>query len=450
MVEKNEKYFCNVQKKFFFFYNVPKFFFIMSQNFFIVSQFFFSDTDPSPPGVASFFIATITYTPTQQMNNSAIAQISITSRQDPEVSGFGSAGKRTAVQRLEAKRIYENLMRELPNSILIFTDGASKYNPGRAGCGTCIMVSTHLYKNATGLRRMDEWEGRQSLGIASNNVAELSALNVALHIITNRLRCQVDWEKVQSIEIFSDSRYAVNAVNRIHSGVANRELIDKVIGKMAECSRDICRTNLQWIPAHCGLKGNERADFLCNEAIRESDMSGDIIVDHVAVDSSLRLAIIGSRDFGDNDLFLQGVCRILERYGRMPDEVISGGCRGADAMGIKWADDNHIPRRIMCPDYDARHHHGSRFQAYLIQNQNIIDASTHVLAFPSHKGTGTQHALSIAKRRNIPCDILFMDDDDNDRTTKKQKTVHTFMSYRKSKTFTAPSRRNHPYESGNR
>lgn len=205
-----------------------------------------------------------------------------------KASRFGSSGKRTVQQRVEAKLSYESMLRELPNSILIFTDGASKQNPGLAGCGVCVMLSTHLYKNENdikGLFKIDRWEGHQSLGIATNNVAELNALHVALHMVSNQLKDRVDWEKVHTIEIFSDSRYVVNAVNRVNKAVANRELIENLIGKMSECNRDICRINLQWIPAHCGLEGNERADFLCDEAIKESDIRCDMVIQH-AVDHS--------------------------------------------------------------------------------------------------------------------------------------------------------------------
>lgn len=77
----------------------------------------------------------------------------------------------------------------------------------------------------------------------------------------------------------------------------------------------------------------------------------------------------------------------------MPSEVVSGGARGADTLGEKWARSKNIPVTIYKPDWIK---HGKA--AGPIRNRDIIERATHVLAFPSRKGKGTQHSLSLAEK----------------------------------------------------
>ena len=53
----------------------------------------------------------------------------------------------------------------------------------------------------------------------------------------------------------------------------------------------------------------------------------------------MKLAIIGSRDFNDYEF----LCDELKPYLHKITLVISGGAKGADSLGEKWAKDNNIP-----------------------------------------------------------------------------------------------------------
>jgi len=106
----------------------------------------------------------------------------------------------------------------------------------------------------------------------------------------------------------------------------------------------------------------------------------------------MRLAIIGSRTFNDQKRFDKWIAEAIDLWG-MPDEVVSGGARGADRLGEKWACANGIEVTIYLPDWIK---HGKA--AGPIRNRDIISRATHVLAFPSHRGKGTQHSISLAKK----------------------------------------------------
>ena len=103
------------------------------------------------------------------------------------------------------------------------------------------------------------------------------------------------------------------------------------------------------------------------------------------------LAIIGSRNMISEPLFQEGVIQAIEQWG-LPSSVVSGGAKGADTMGEKWADDNGIDCIVYNSDWEK---HGKK--AGPLRNIDIIKKADKVLAFPSHKGKGTQHAISLAK-----------------------------------------------------
>ena len=117
----------------------------------------------------------------------------------------------------------------------------------------------------------------------------------------------------------------------------------------------------------------------------------------------MKLAVVGSRHMNNVDLFIEGVVRIIEQYGE-PEQVISGGAQGADTMAAKWAKDNNYPLVV----------HKAEFSKYgksagTARNSTIVNGATHMLAFPSKTGKGTQDSIRKAKRKGIPIVELFID-----------------------------------------
>ena len=117
----------------------------------------------------------------------------------------------------------------------------------------------------------------------------------------------------------------------------------------------------------------------------------------------MRLAIVGSRNFGDQDVFDIQIANVIDLWG-YHDEVVSGGSRGADSLGENWARIRNIPVMIYKPEWDK---YGK--SAGPIRNKYIIERSTHVLAFPSHAGKGTQHSITLAQKTNKELVIHWVD-----------------------------------------
>lgn len=116
----------------------------------------------------------------------------------------------------------------------------------------------------------------------------------------------------------------------------------------------------------------------------------------------MRLAIIGSRDFVDYELFKKIIhMYFYDCYSTEDDnveyyafsEIISGGAKGADSLARKFAKEFGIKLIEFLPDWDK---HGK--SAGFIRNEDIIKNCDMVLAFWMNESKGTGHSLSLAKK----------------------------------------------------
>ena len=159
--------------------------------------------------------------------------------------GFGKAGTRTASQASAAKAEARRLLAELPEgTIVAFTDGACRGNPGPAGSGV----------------RVEHPDGRvveacRALGRGTNNVAELTAVDLALDVLEG-LGVASD----APVALLSDSDYTHGVLCRGWKAKANRELILGLRERLAGWPGVV----IHWVAGHAGVAGNERADALAN------------------------------------------------------------------------------------------------------------------------------------------------------------------------------------------
>ncbi len=104
----------------------------------------------------------------------------------------------------------------------------------------------------------------------------------------------------------------------------------------------------------------------------------------------MKLAIVGSRTYTNYSEFSEYVWKYLD--GRVPNLIISGGASGADTMAKEFASEHNIPFKEYPADW-------KRFpkSAGVIRNSDIVSNSTHVLAFPSVAGRGTQDTMKKAE-----------------------------------------------------
>ncbi len=131
------------------------------------------------------------------------------------------------------------------DKICIYTDGASSGNPGPAGIGVLLRYG------------QSEKEISESIGIATNNVAELKAIEAGLGALKST---------TIPVRIFTDSSYAYGVLMRNWKTRKNQQLIDNIKNSMARF-KDL---QLIKVKGHSGHRDNERADSLAREAIKKA------------------------------------------------------------------------------------------------------------------------------------------------------------------------------------
>lgn len=115
----------------------------------------------------------------------------------------------------------------------------------------------------------------------------------------------------------------------------------------------------------------------------------------------MKLAIIGGRDFSDYSLLCNVAGKFFDNDGDI-DLIVSGGAKGADSLGARYANANRIPLLEYKPDWEK---HGKA--AGMIRNKDIINEADVVLAFWDGVSKGTANSLGLAKRSKKPTMIIY-------------------------------------------
>lgn len=108
----------------------------------------------------------------------------------------------------------------------------------------------------------------------------------------------------------------------------------------------------------------------------------------------LRIIIAGSRDFDDYEL-LKRLCNTIIGNNEYV-EIVSGGARGADKLGEKYASEKGYKIVKFPADWDK---HGK--SAGYIRNRLMGEYSDMLIAFWDGKSKGTLNMISIAKELNL-------------------------------------------------
>ena len=145
------------------------------------------------------------------------------------------------------------------SNIVIYTDGASRGNPGPGGYGVVLMSGVHRKELSEGFR------------ITTNNRMELLAVIVGIESV----------KKIPSqITIYSDSKYVVDSVEKRwvfawqKKGFKGKKNID-LWRRFLEIY-PLHQIKMVWIKGHANIKENERCDELAVLASQQSPLKDDI------------------------------------------------------------------------------------------------------------------------------------------------------------------------------
>ena len=134
-------------------------------------------------------------------------------------------------------------------SIIIYTDGSAKGNPGPGGYGV-VMISGKYRKELS-----------QGFGLTTNNRMELLAVIIALEKVKS---------KQSKITIYSDSKYVIDAVEKKwvfsweKTNFKNKKNPDLWIRFLRVYKKQ--NVSFFWVKGHSNNKENERCDFLAVQA----------------------------------------------------------------------------------------------------------------------------------------------------------------------------------------
>ena len=178
------------------------------------------------------------------------------------------------------RREFLSLLRSLDRSATqYFTDGSSLGNPGPAGAGIAA------FRNDTCI-----FSRCVSLGIASNNVAELEGLSAACD---HALRAMADPTHGHATNIFfCDNRYALSMAEGKWRAKSNRHLINHIADKI-KALKLVSTVLLLWVPGHADIRQNELSDWLAKSGANGLTMQWDgpplhPPTDHLALPITLR------------------------------------------------------------------------------------------------------------------------------------------------------------------
>lgn len=151
----------------------------------------------------------------------------------------------------------------MTQNIKIYSDGASRGNPGRGGFGAIL-----IYEDGAGVLKVDEYGGRED--VTTNNRMELLGVITALESLSGYYPIQHDPKK---IEIYTDSAYVIqgikswifgwkrnNWVTKTKEPVKNVDLWKRLSDAVDTCTRTDFELDWIQVPGHAGIPGNERCD----------------------------------------------------------------------------------------------------------------------------------------------------------------------------------------------
>ncbi len=131
--------------------------------------------------------------------------------------------------------------------LTIFTDGASRGNPGEAGAGVIIYD-----QQGAMVKKI-----KASLGTTTNNVAEYMALIIALQ---EAVRLKAD-----ALQLFSDSELMVRQLKGIY------KVKDRKMQTLAAEARKLLANFIRYDIVSVPRDQNREADKLANQAIDEKE-----------------------------------------------------------------------------------------------------------------------------------------------------------------------------------
>ena len=120
----------------------------------------------------------------------------------------------------------------------------------------------------------------------------------------------------------------------------------------------------------------------------------------------MNLAIVGSRTFDNYEMLTSKIDEICANNNIEIGKIVSGGARGADRMGERFAKERGIETLIFPAEWNK---YGKR--AGFIRNETIIDNCDICIAFWDGESRGTKHDIDLCKQKGKVCYVVYFGTD---------------------------------------
>ena len=121
----------------------------------------------------------------------------------------------------------------------------------------------------------------------------------------------------------------------------------------------------------------------------------------------IKLIIAGGREFDNYKLLLKYITAFQQTHYLTPDllTIVSGGARGADKLGERYAREYGIEFERYIPDWEPNGVFDRT--AGFRRNKLMAQNATHLLAFWDGESRGTKNMIDTAKRLGLSVDVVY-------------------------------------------
>jgi hypothetical protein len=122
----------------------------------------------------------------------------------------------------------------------------------------------------------------------------------------------------------------------------------------------------------------------------------------------INLVVVGSSRFYDYGLVEDAMDQWTSEEAH-PDLVITGGASGVDYLAERWADNHNVQYAVFSEEWNAPRsglEDDGREEAPTSLTNQLLEAATHVLAFPSPTSKWTHVVIEMAEAMDIPVTVI--------------------------------------------
>ena len=114
----------------------------------------------------------------------------------------------------------------------------------------------------------------------------------------------------------------------------------------------------------------------------------------------IKVIIAGGRDFDD----YHRLCRVCDKFLKDQNnvEIVSGGCKGADLLGERYAAERNYPIKQFPADWRR---YGK--SAGLKRNNEMATYADALIAFWDGESKGTKHMIELATKAGLKVKVIY-------------------------------------------